>query len=53
MAKVTWLGWSKEGDEIPQPIGIIMGAPIRANREAAKKKAETERKPAPPKEEKK
>jgi hypothetical protein len=29
MGKVTHHGWSKPGDEIAQPVGIVMGANLR------------------------
>jgi hypothetical protein len=29
MGKVTHQGWSKPGDEIPMPVGIVMGANVR------------------------
>ena len=29
MGKVTHHGWSKPGDEIAQPVGVVMGANLR------------------------
>ena len=31
MAKLIHKGWSKPGDEIPQPIGIVPGNNLRPN----------------------
>jgi hypothetical protein len=29
MAKVIDKGWSKPGDEIPQPVGVVLGGNLR------------------------
>ena len=29
MGKVTWHGWSKEGDEIPQSSSILIGSSLK------------------------
>jgi hypothetical protein len=29
MGTVTHLGWSKPGDEIPMPVGLVMGKNLR------------------------
>jgi hypothetical protein len=29
MGRVTHHGWSKPGDDIPQPVGIVMGRNLR------------------------
>jgi hypothetical protein len=31
MAKVINKGWSKPGDEIPQPISVVLGKNLRQN----------------------
>ena len=31
MAKHIYKGWSKPGDEIPQPVGIVLGGNLRQN----------------------
>jgi hypothetical protein len=36
MAKYTYLGWYKPGDEIPQRIGIVLGGNLRQNAEPPK-----------------
>jgi hypothetical protein len=33
MARYTYLGWYKPGDEIPQAIGIVLGGNLRQNAE--------------------
>ena len=36
MAKYTYVGWYKPDDEIPQPIGIVLGGNLRQNAEPPK-----------------
>jgi hypothetical protein len=31
MAKLIYKGWSKPGEEIPQPIGVVLGGNLRQN----------------------
>jgi hypothetical protein len=31
MAKLINQGWSKRGDEIRQPIGVVLGGDLKAN----------------------
>ena len=38
MAKLINKGWSKPGDEIPQPIGIVLGSNLRRNTEPPENK---------------
>ena len=33
MAKLIHDGWSKPGDDIPQPVGIVLGGNLRQNTE--------------------
>ena len=33
MAKLINKGWSKPGDDIPQPVGIVLGSNLRQNTE--------------------
>ena len=37
MGKVTHLGWATSSDDIPQPVGIVMGRNLRSNSEDAPK----------------
>jgi len=38
MAKLIYKGWLKPGDEIPQPIGVVLGGNLRQNAEPPKNK---------------
>ncbi len=33
MAQLINLGWSKPGDEIPQPVGVVLGGNLRTKSE--------------------
>ena len=38
MAKLIYKGWLKPGDEIPQPMGVVLGGNLRQNAEPPKNK---------------